>query len=272
MPSKTHRRKLLDPLVPISGVWLDAALQDRQISRREAARRLKRQGINEKSQTLDNIAAGKQRKCRATLRMALAELTGVSEKFLAGGLRTWSSDRMLHVQVSKDLPRVYLARERLRRMFTRAWRRDLERGIGLVPTYKGRVEDQSDESFRQYVELAVDRLLSVWWWRQLVLEDGGSWRVAPEDVERFAIGLAAALEVLLAPWVSDRSSLDFAAFGQLLAAVTKAHPRTVRLERVRRYVEAHGDRSRGVERRLRMLGSVERGMLMSFSLQRPKKR
>jgi hypothetical protein len=257
--------------VPISGAWLDAALQDRGISRREAARRLKRQGINETSQTLDNIAAGKQLKCRATLRAALAEFTGVSEKFLAGGLRTWSSDRMLHVQASEGLPRAYLARERVRRMLTRAWRRDLERGIGLVPTYKGRLEDQSDESFRQYVEMAVDRLLSLWWWRQLLLEDGGGWRVSPEDAERFAIGLAGALEVLLTPWFSDRSALDFPAFGQLLAVITKAQPRPASLEELRGHAAAHGEKGRGVERQLRMLASLERDLLRGFSLQQPKK-
>jgi hypothetical protein len=267
-----HRRKLLDdPLVPISGTWLDAALQDRGISRREAARQLNRQGINETPQTLDNIAAGKQRKCRATLRAALAELTGLSEKFLAGGLRTWSSDRMLHFQVSDGLPRVYLARERVRRMITRAWRRDLERGLGLIPTYKGRVEDQSDESFRQYVELAVDRLLSVWWWRQLLLEDGGGWRVSPGDAERFAIGLAGALEVLLAQWFNDRSALDFEAFGQLLSAITNAKPRSVGVKELGRHTATSSKEGGRPVRQLRMLASLERDILRGFQLRPPKK-
>lgn len=271
MPSKTHRRKLRDPLVPISGERLDAALERRNISRREAARLLKSQGVDVKPQTLDNLVSGKQRKCRSTVRATLAELTGASEEWLGGGLATWSSDRALHIQMFEDLPRAYLARDRIRRMLKQAWRRDLERGVALVPTYRSRLEAQSEKLFRQYIELAVDRLLSVWWWRQLLLKDGGGWRVSPEDAERFATGLANALEALVGPWFKDRSALDFDRFGQFLATITSAQPRPVALDEVRRYAEAHGEKGERVERQLRMLASVERDMLSGFSLQRPKK-
>lgn len=271
MPSKTHRRKLPDPLVPINGKRLDAALQDRGISRREAAKRLEEQRIDVKHQTVDNIAAGKQQKCRATLRVGLARLVNRSEEWLSTGSRrpTWSSDSVLHVY--EHLPRAYLARDRVRLMLTRAWRRDLERGVGLAPTYKGRVDDQSEEAFRQYIELAVDRLLSVWWWRQLLLKDGGGRRVSPEDAEQFATAFADVLEALLGPWVRDRSALDFARFGELLGAITTAQPRPASLEELRGHAAAHGEKGRIVKRHLRMLASLERDVLRGFSLQPPEK-
>jgi hypothetical protein len=264
-------------LVPINGKRLDAALEDRGIKRREAARRLEEQGIDVKSQTLDNIAAGKQVKCRATLRAALARLVNRSEQWLStgsSGAPTWSADSVLHVY--EHVPRAGLARDRIRWMLTQAWRRDLERGVAPAPSYKGTVDDQSQEAFRQYIELAVDRLLSVWWWRQLLLKDGGDWRVSPEDAEQFATGLANALEALLGPWFKDRSALSFGAFGQLLTTITTAQPAPVRSGEVRSYARsyaaAHRKQEEKVESQLRMIASVERGILKCFRLQRPRKR
>jgi hypothetical protein len=73
-----------DPLVPIIGRRVQEALAEAEVSRLALAIKLKRRGQRLSAQTLDYLCAGRQRRCRAGLRRALAQELGVEERWLAG--------------------------------------------------------------------------------------------------------------------------------------------------------------------------------------------
>lgn len=83
-PSRTARlSKRDDLLVPIDGGRLREAIEYWDWPRRELAKALSRPGREVHAQTLDALCAGTQRRCRASLRRALANELGVLELWLA---------------------------------------------------------------------------------------------------------------------------------------------------------------------------------------------
>jgi hypothetical protein len=86
MPTSRAVRRLKwadDPLVPINGGRLREAIAYWGRSHRELAKALSRPRRPVPPQTLDALCAGAQRRCRASLRQALAEELGVLDGWLA---------------------------------------------------------------------------------------------------------------------------------------------------------------------------------------------
>ncbi len=216
MPRK-HRQKREDPLVPIVGARVRAAIEWKGLSVNRAARLIK-----VSQQTLDSIVRGKTKRCYRSLRDRLAALLDLPATWLGGesdlvpSLTPWLpypelkhrpprvADENLIVHrppadgdVTKRStlpPRYQLAAHKLATEIFRAWRRDIHRGNTeakaafsrlSVGQWKGREWDRA--------MMLMTRLISAFWWRRLFLKpsplpEGIDPHRQYTDAEWFALG------------------------------------------------------------------------------------
>ena len=77
-----------NPLVPISGARLQRPLRGRGLSERAVARLLARVGMSLTQPAIDHMVHNRQRRCRSSVRAALADVLHVTVPWLAGEV-TW---------------------------------------------------------------------------------------------------------------------------------------------------------------------------------------
>lgn len=242
MPKKKpHRRTntgAADPLVPVSGSHLRAALEYVHLSNREAARRLAdEQGLVVHPQTLDNLTVDpqRQRRCRTSV------LSGLTYLLVSEGLvvpLTWLQGRrplpfLPHPHVTdyggrgetlrlpvppaglipvEEPPAEQLARNSFLHLCAAAIWRDAHTQFG----------DEAAAWHREHgptVLIALDQFLNAEAWQRVLLK----------DVERKALNwqpatvtLADAFRLLLEPWLAGRAALDLDALTRLVAQLEEA--------------------------------------------------
>jgi len=193
MPRK-HRQKREDPLVPIVGIRVRAAIEWKGLSVSRAAGLIK-----VSQQTLDSIVRGKTKRCYRSLRDRLAASLDLPATWLGGesdlvpSLTPWlpypelkhrpprvvDENLMVHrppadgevTERSTLPPRYQLAAHKLATEVSQAWRRDIDRGnreakaalsrLG-VGSWKGREWERA--------MMLIARLVSASWWRRLLLK------------------------------------------------------------------------------------------------------
>jgi hypothetical protein len=232
MPRKTKWSD--NPLVPVRGNRVRAALAWRGLSNREAAARLKKRGVDLTAQGLDYITAGETRRCRRSVRSELARLCGppITAAYLGGeenldlpplplsryALKVPSApadmlgskvpghpepinpQRVRQSPAVSPPPRYELEAIRLAKLIAKAWERDREK------------EEEVPNVLNE-----VRFLLSLPFWRKWIYEMGDLGAEFPslktralelESIETesdaFAAALARALTILLRPWLQGK--------------------------------------------------------------------
>lgn len=220
-----------NPLVPIAGERVRAAVEAAGLTVREAARKL-----GERQQTLDSIVQGHTDRCRLQRRGALAHQLGVTESWLSGApvppapIERFAGSDGAPYQLDENMrrfaegraygiARYQIAWARLSRAVVDAWGRDIASGVpgaeeALGQLTKGRTQGSSPWS---WVTVCIQRLLSSFGWRQAFLLPGGGRRQPPEADDAVAVGMASALEKALEPWFQGRQRLDFQWFCLVLS-------------------------------------------------------
>jgi transcriptional regulator with XRE-family HTH domain len=193
MPRK-HRQKREDPLVPIVGARVRAAIERKGLSVNGAAGRIK-----VSQQTLDSIVRGRTKRCYESLRERLATLLGLPAPWLGGEtdllptLTPWlplpdlgyqpplwvdENMRIVRPPVGGDLtqrttlpPRYQLAAHDLCTKIVVAWKRDIDQGNSEARAALSRlaVGRWKDNPWNRATML-VTRLVSAFWWRGLFLK------------------------------------------------------------------------------------------------------
>jgi hypothetical protein len=207
---RRHRRKDSEPLVPINGGRVMAAIEAAGLSVRRAAVH-----IGEKQATLNSIVKGTVKRCRSSRRTRLAGLLRCTEAWLGGedvspfGLPPWhSSDageerwplvidenfilRRLtadghYAGPTKETPRYELRALYLGEKIVLAWRRDIEAGQQEAQDAIERlIGGSSNEDSWLLVLRLVQRLIACGWWRRLLISRPNSavpLPVTPHDAE-----------------------------------------------------------------------------------------
>ena len=199
---RPHRQKREEPLVPIKGARVRAAITWKGLSVNAAAKQIK-----VSQQTLDSIVRQKTLRCYQSLRDRLATLLGLPAGWLGGESATlpsltpfspppdlgytpplWVDENLMVRRPGEEgtlPPRYQLAAHDLWRQVAAAWRRDIDRGnthateaLARLGTgsWNGRPWDRA--------QLLVTRWVSAFWWRRLFLLRLPS--PAPVDPERFS--------------------------------------------------------------------------------------
>lgn len=195
MPTKRpHRRKREEPLVPIDGARVRAAIERKGLSVNGAAGRMK-----VSQQTLDSIVRGKTTRCYQSLRDRLATLLDRPAAWLGGetdllpSLTPWlplpdlgfkpplwpdENMRIIRPPAEGDLtqrttlpPRYQLAAHDLCKPITEAWKRDIEQDkrdakAALSELAVGRWKNNPWDR----ATMLITRLVSAFWWRRLFLK------------------------------------------------------------------------------------------------------
>lgn len=234
-PKKVPRDKFADdPLVPISGRRLAAALELREISVNQAG---KYPGL--KQQTVSYIVNGRTKRCRSSRRRRLADVAQVSEAWLAGddvapiegfpfGLssppdelwRPHRTDENLRrfVVDSAELPPGYqLSWTHLTGQILVAWKRDIDAGVKgaaeLLELFPG---DFEGEAWPR-VSTLLHRALGLTWWRLRLLvpiplpeAPADLAELSPEEVWELAL---ANERGMTPPKLSSEDADDFAKAG-----------------------------------------------------------
>lgn len=226
MPKKPGRRGSADPMVPVYGPNLRAAMMNQGLRVADVARDLK---INR--QTIAYLAAGEgTKRSRATRRARLAKLLKVTEQWLAepstafipllasnipGGMATMP-EAAFYVP-----PRTQLALRRLLEKAVAAATRDLS---NRALRDSGIRETESIDNVLQHVAVCIRTLVDVDGARNqlLVGMDGPSWGImfngellrsrhlpADADEEEAAIDLIGAWEQILKPWFSGKVKMNY---------------------------------------------------------------
>ena len=249
MRSRHRGKREDDPLVPIQGVRVRAAIEWRGLSVNGAAARMK-----VSQQTLDSIVRGRTKRCYQSLRDKLATLCELPAAWLGGetdllpGLTPWlplpelgyqpplwvdENMRVVRPSGGSDLtqrttlpPRYQLAAHQLSQQIANAWKRDVAADNGEAKTALSRLaKGRWMERPWDRAMMLVTRLVSGFWWRRLFLMPPGN-RMAPENPQRgaealeadnqFAAHAASALTALLQPWFTGERQLDYKAFVRAL--------------------------------------------------------
>ena len=234
-PKKVPRDKYADdPLVPISGRRLAAALELLGISVNQAG---KYPGL--KQQTVSYIVNGRTKRCRSSRRKRLADVVQVSEAWLAGddvvpiegfpfGLssppeelwRPHRTDENLRPFVvdSAELPPGYqLSWTQLTGQILVAWKRDIDAGVKgaaeLLELFPG---DFEGEAWPR-VSTLLHRALGLTWWRLRLLvpiplpeAPADLAELSPEEVWELAL---ANERGMTPPKLSSEDADDFAKAG-----------------------------------------------------------
>lgn len=209
---KAHLRN--DPMVPVVGHRVQAALKWRKKSHNQAAAAA---GVSR--QAVADITRGKTRKCRRSIRAAIAKLCGppITVKYLAGkeALRI----PPLSVMPSGSWPQAIMpadsagvSRDLAARELEQAPQYEME-GFGLGQLLASAPDLDNalgSEHPRPDVEHASRWLVSLYLWREHLFGGqkgalgGHSYRT---DASEFAHHLAQAITVLLRPWLDGRVSM-----------------------------------------------------------------
>src|SRR6266545_384837 len=190
---RTHRRKKEDPLVPIDGGRVRAAITWKDLSVNAAAARI---GVSQR--TLDSIVRRKTKRCYHSLRAMLARLTGRPAAWLGGetdlqpALTPWlplpelgyqpplwvdENMRIVRPTAEGDLtqrgslpPRYQLAAHDLSADILKAWRRDIDRKNPDAETAIGRMAvGRWKKNPWDRAATLLTRLISAFWWRRALL-------------------------------------------------------------------------------------------------------
>ncbi|MGH7614889.1 MAG: helix-turn-helix domain-containing protein [Gemmatimonadales bacterium] len=204
---RPHRRKSEDPLVPIDGGRVRAAIEWKGLSVNGAAGRIK-----VSQQTLDSIVRGQTTRCYQSLREKLAKLLDLPaawfgrETDLLPSLTPWlplpelgyspplwvdENMRIVRPPAGGDLtqrstlpPRYQLAAYELCRQITEAWKRDIADGNQEAKAALSRLaEGRWKNNPWDRLMMLVTRLVSAFWWRRLFLQPPEL--PAPVDPKRF---------------------------------------------------------------------------------------
>lgn len=231
MVRRKHRRKQEDPLVPINGQRVRAAIAWKGLSVNAAARRL---GVSQ--QTLDSIVRDKTKRCYESLRGQLASFLGRPAQWLSGethlqpALTSWlplpdlgytpplwvdENMRIIrpneagdYTHVSELPPRYQLAAHDLSTDIIKAWKRDIERKNAAAEAAIGQLAvGRWKQSPWDHVAMVISRLLSAFWWRRSAFKTPKVSNQAGDD--DFAASTAAALKSILEPWMKGREELDY---------------------------------------------------------------
>ncbi len=204
-----------DPMVPIVGTRVDAALRWRGKSQDEAA---KAAGVTRQAVSL--IASGKTGKCRQSVRSAIAQLCGrpITASYL-GGEETLALPP-LPMMPSGGEPAASMPIDSAG--FATDWARVT---VESAPLYElegyalGRTLASAPSLFRAHgdqwphpnVESAARWMVSLPLWREFLFEeqsvhavDGASYR---EEASEFARHVAAAMRILFRPWIESGKPL-----------------------------------------------------------------
>jgi len=192
-PKRKHRRKKEDPLVPIDGGRVRAAITWKGLSVNAAAARM---GVSQR--TLDSIVRGKTKRCYQSLRDKLARLVGRPATWLGGetdlqpALTPWlplpdlgyepplwvdENIRIIRPPADGDLtqrtslpPRYQLAAHDLSADILRAWRRDIEREHPDAQAAISRLAiGRWKKNPWDRAAMLITRLISAFWWRAALL-------------------------------------------------------------------------------------------------------
>jgi len=215
---RAHRRKLDDPLVPVSGDHVRAVLRLAKLSEREAVRTLKRRGIHTGQPTLDHIIHGRQVRCRKSLRNGIASLFGapLPPEWLDGkhdceiwGVARPGADLNLRARPDSPLGR---AGRKLREQF----------GVPAPATFGPNPEGpplyeliayRLTENLRKVgvpdplARQVVRPLLSLTLWQRWFFGDAAVGIIETEEMERFAAAAGEAISIALRPWLPGDASV-----------------------------------------------------------------
>ncbi len=214
-----------DPMVPIYGPKMRAAMADRGLRVADVARRLK-----EQRQTVAYLAAGDGiKRSRRSRRARLAKLLGVSEQWLAEPMAVFiplwvpagAQQLVFGTEFSVETPRAQLATVRLLAKCVQACDRDL----ADPALHDADVEETaSPVAVRHHVARSIRQLLLVEEQRKDLLVgvsepwfavniEGGVARSphlpTDPDEEAAALNLIAAWEQILNPWYTGEAKLNY---------------------------------------------------------------
>lgn len=219
MPTKAARTKAKvrnDPLVPIVGPRVDAALRWRGKSQEDAA-----DAAGVSRQAISLIASGKTNKCRKSVRSAIAKLCGrpITARYLGG-------ERDLVLPPLTAMPSGRNADEIMpidSAGFAADWAHATE--VDTTPRYElegyalGRMLATAPDLFRAHgpewphpnVENAARWMVSLPLWREFLFEEQRVHAVNAashrEEASEFARHIAAAMAILLRPWIESGAPL-----------------------------------------------------------------
>src|SRR5712692_1293796 len=222
-PKRKHRRKREDPLVPINGARVRAAIEWKGLSVNAAAARM---GVSQ--QTLDSIVRGKTKRCYESLRQQLAAMVGRPAKWLGGetdlqpALTSWlplpelgyqpplwvdENMRIVRPAADGDLtqrtslpPRYQLAAHDLSSEIIKSWKRDIDRRNSEAQAAISRLAvGRWKKNSWDRAAMLITRLISAFWWRQAFLKapKPGTEQIGADD--EFAVAAASALTTVLRP-------------------------------------------------------------------------
>lgn len=226
MAKKPGRRGSADPMVPVYGPNLRAAMLNQGLRVADVARDLK---INR--QTIAYLAAGEgTKRSRASRRARLAKLLKVTEQWLGEPstafipLLAWNIPGGIATMPEAGFyipPRVQLAMRRFLEKAVAAATRDLSNKA----LRDGRIkETESIDNVLRHVAVCVRTLVDVHGARNTLLVgmDGPSWGImfngeflrsrhlpADTDEEEAAIDLIGAWEQILEPWFSGEATMNY---------------------------------------------------------------
>lgn len=193
-PKRKHRRKQEDPLVPIDGTRVRAAITWKGMSVNAAASRI---GVSQR--TIDSIVRCQTKRCYQSLRDALAGLVERPAAWLGGetdlqpSLTPWlpppglgytpplwvdENMRIVRPTAERDFtqraslpPRYQLAAHDLSADILRAWRRDIDVGNADAQTAIARLATGLwKQSPWDRAAMLTTRLISAFWWRRSLLK------------------------------------------------------------------------------------------------------
>ncbi len=220
---RKHRRKKEDPLVPIDGGRVRAAIAWKGLSVNAAAARM---GVSQR--TLDSIVRRKTKRCYQSLRDKFARLVARPADWLGGetdlqpALTTWlplpdlgyqpplwvdENIRIVRPTAEGDLtqrtslpPRYQLAAHDLSADILKAWRRDIDRKNSDAEKAIARLAiGRWKKNPWDRATMLITRLISAFWWRRALLNPpelpGGVDPKTMTDDEWQALGRKARAEV-----------------------------------------------------------------------------
>ncbi len=219
-----------NPLVPISGEHVKAALKSKGLSVTAAAKKI---GVEQT--TLHYIVTGQTRNCHASLRRDLAKLLKQSQRFLEGKTTTlpYAFERLFPVGNTIPIPFVPPHAQIIASNFIvrciEQWERDIEAKTAPPPrgfnTLMG-LWNQPPELRQGCVGMALYELLEPSRWRRtaLALPSSEVPAVTSEQRDTAMPGLIAAAEVVLGPWFEGSSPLEYGKAYALIEDVLREAP------------------------------------------------